>query len=109
MSDKFFNRSRGLLWSELAVMDPLLPGAGIRRGRLLQHRCGSVIPIGWEKALTMMRDGLPKQIKVHGSMIIMGNHGRTGLTQLMLGSVAERTLRYAECLVLVVQKRTVLP
>jgi universal stress protein A len=43
--------------------------------------------------------------KLHASMIIMGSHGRTGLTRLMLGSVAERTLRYAECPVLVVKRK----
>ncbi len=43
--------------------------------------------------------------KLRATMIIMGNHGRTGLTRLMLGSVAERTLRYAECPVLVVKKK----
>jgi nucleotide-binding universal stress UspA family protein len=38
------------------------------------------------------------------SMIIMGSHGRTGLQRFMLGSVAERTLRYATCPVLIVKK-----
>jgi len=38
------------------------------------------------------------------SMIIMGSHGRTGLQRLMLGSIAERTLRYAKCPVLIVKK-----
>lgn len=42
--------------------------------------------------------------KARASMIIMGSHGRTGLKRLMLGSVAERTLRYAECPVLIVKK-----
>jgi nucleotide-binding universal stress UspA family protein len=42
--------------------------------------------------------------KLKASMIIMGSHGRTGLKRLMLGSVAERTLRYAECPVLIVKK-----
>ena len=45
--------------------------------------------------------------KLQASMIIMGNHGRTGLTRLMLGSVAERTLRYAECPVLIVKNKAV--
>jgi nucleotide-binding universal stress UspA family protein len=36
-------------------------------------------------------------------MIIMGSHGRTGLQRFMLGSVAERTLRYARCPVLIVK------
>ena len=38
------------------------------------------------------------------SMIVMGSHGRTGLERFMLGSVAERTLRYAACPVLIVKK-----
>lgn len=42
--------------------------------------------------------------KLRASMIIMGCHGRTGLRRLILGSVAERTLRYAECPVLIVKK-----
>jgi nucleotide-binding universal stress UspA family protein len=37
------------------------------------------------------------------AMIIMGSHGRTGLKRLVLGSVAERTLRYASCPVLIVK------
>ena len=42
--------------------------------------------------------------KLRVSMIIMGSHGRTGLQRLLMGSVAERTLRYARCPVLIVKK-----
>lgn len=42
--------------------------------------------------------------KVRASMIVMGTHGRTGLKRLVLGSVAERTLRYARCPVLIIKK-----
>jgi nucleotide-binding universal stress UspA family protein len=42
--------------------------------------------------------------KSHVSIVVMGSHGRSGLKRLMLGSVAERTLRYAECPVLVVKR-----
>lgn len=38
------------------------------------------------------------------SMIVMGSHGRTGFKRLVLGSVAERTLRYAWCPVLIVKR-----
>jgi hypothetical protein len=41
--------------------------------------------------------------EIRASMIIMGSHGRTGFRRLMLGSIAERTLRYAECPVLIVK------
>jgi nucleotide-binding universal stress UspA family protein len=36
-----------------------------------------------------------KKLKV--PMIIIGSHGRTAFNRFMLGSVTERTLRYAEC------------
>jgi universal stress protein A len=42
--------------------------------------------------------------KQRASMIVMGSHGRTGLKRFILGSVAERTLRYADCPVLIVKK-----
>ena len=38
----------------------------------------------------------------HGvGMIVMGTHGRTGLTRLLMGSVAEAIVRRAPCPVLV--------
>ena len=40
-------------------------------------------------------------------LIVMGTHGRTGLAHLLLGSVAEATLRRAPCPVLTVPMRTV--
>ena len=36
-------------------------------------------------------------------LIVMGTHGRTGLERMLLGSVAEQTLRGAPCSVLVVK------
>jgi nucleotide-binding universal stress UspA family protein len=36
-------------------------------------------------------------------LIVMGTHGRTGLTRLVLGSVAEEVLRQAPCPVLAVK------
>lgn len=41
--------------------------------------------------------------EVKADMIIMPSHGRTGLSRLLLGSVAERVLRLAECPVLVLR------
>ncbi len=56
-----------------------------------------------------IRDGAPfVQIircarKVKADMIVMGSHGRTGLAQVLLGSVAEKVVRKAPCSVLVVK------
>jgi len=36
-------------------------------------------------------------------LIIMGSHGRTGLDKVLLGSVSDRVIGYAECAVLVVK------
>jgi len=38
------------------------------------------------------------------AMIIMGSHGHTGLKRWVLGSVAETTVRYARCPVLIVKR-----
>jgi len=41
--------------------------------------------------------------QLHVDLIIIGSHGRTGLTHLLLGSVAERVVEHAQCSVLVVK------
>jgi nucleotide-binding universal stress UspA family protein len=40
----------------------------------------------------------------HANLIIMGSHGRTGISRLLMGSVTERVIGLAECAVLVVKK-----
>jgi nucleotide-binding universal stress UspA family protein len=37
-------------------------------------------------------------------LIVMGTHGRTGLSQFLVGSVAERVVRHASCPVLTVRQ-----
>lgn len=55
----------------------------------------------------MIRDGSPASAIVEASsgydMIVMGTLGRTGFAKFMMGSVAERVIRYAKCPVLVVR------
>jgi nucleotide-binding universal stress UspA family protein len=38
----------------------------------------------------------------HASLVVMGTHGRTGMTRVLMGSVAERVVREAPCPVLTV-------
>lgn len=40
----------------------------------------------------------------HADMIVLGTHGRTGLTRLLMGSVAEAIVRRAKCPVLTYKK-----
>jgi nucleotide-binding universal stress UspA family protein len=37
-------------------------------------------------------------------LIVMGSHGRTGLSRLLMGSIAEGVMRQAKCPVLVVKQ-----
>ena len=38
-------------------------------------------------------------------LLVMGTHGRTGILRMLLGSVAERVARHADCPVLLVRSR----
>jgi universal stress protein A len=41
--------------------------------------------------------------EAHADLIVIGTHGRTGLTRLVIGSVAERVVRLAPCPVLTIK------
>jgi len=43
--------------------------------------------------------------EARADLIVMGTHGRTGLSHLLLGSVAEAVIRKAPCPVLAVQAK----
>jgi universal stress protein A len=45
----------------------------------------------------------------HCDLIVMGTHGRTGLTRLLMGSVAEAVVRRANCPVLTVKQAVHVP
>jgi nucleotide-binding universal stress UspA family protein len=56
---------------------------------------------------TMVSEGFPADEIIKASkdydLIVMGTLGRTGLSHLLLGSVAEKVVRFATCPVLVVR------
>ncbi len=72
----------------------------LRRHRLPSGACRVVVRRGRDVARLISQQA--KQSRV--AMIIMGSHGYTGLSRVLLGSVAEETLRYAGCPVLIVKK-----
>jgi nucleotide-binding universal stress UspA family protein len=72
----------------------------MKRKKLKARECELVLARGTDFADIIVRQAK----KHHVAMIIMGSHGRTGLPRFLLGSVAERTLRYADCPVLIVKK-----
>lgn len=51
----------------------------------------------WDQIVSAARDDRAIDL------IVMGTHGRTGLTHVLLGSVAEKVVRHAPCAVLVVR------
>ena len=71
----------------------------IKRKGVKPGECELVLARGTDFADVIVRQA--KKLRV--AMIVMGSHGRTGLRRLLLGSVAERTLRYADCPVLIVK------
>lgn len=71
----------------------------LKRRGLKAGQCKLVLARGTDFADAIVRQAK----KLRAAMIVMGCHGRTGLRRLLLGSVAERTLRYADCPVLIVK------
>jgi nucleotide-binding universal stress UspA family protein len=71
----------------------------IKRKGVKPRECELMVARGTDFADIIVRQA--KKLGV--SMIVMGSHGRTGLRRFLLGSVAERTLRYASCPVLIVK------
>jgi nucleotide-binding universal stress UspA family protein len=47
--------------------------------------------------------------KEDADLIVMGTHGRTGLTRLLMGSVAEAVVRKAKCPVLTIKQSAEVP
>ena len=62
------------------------------------------------RARALVREGVPWQEIIaaaqesRADLIILATHGRTGLSHVLLGSVAERVVRHAPCPVLVVRE-----
>ncbi len=71
-----------------------------RRLGLAPRQYRALVVRGRDAAVAVAKEA--KKLRV--SMIVTGSHGRAGLKHLLLGSVAEKILRYAPCPVLILQK-----
>lgn len=105
------------------VIDPKLVGSEVgipaeqqwallrRDGRNLLDAARSATP-GQPQPWEFLREGTPwKEIidsarEWHADVIVVGTHGRTGLTRLVFGSTADGVLRHASCPVVVVPRAT---
>lgn len=100
----------------LPFLIPTEPGvvwATIDDAHRIQHALETlkeaVDKLGISGAELEVRLGDPGQIacdraeELGAELIVVGSHGRTGLTRMLLGSVAERVVRLAHCQVLVVK------
>ncbi len=61
------------------------------------------------RAGTPYREIIEAASETKSDLIVLGTHGRTGLTRLLIGSTAERVVRHAACPVLVVRDRRLGP
>ncbi|MFO0669337.1 MAG: universal stress protein [Polyangiaceae bacterium] len=81
----------------------------------LQEACTEIARGMAERVYGHVRTGRPsKEItevanQISADMIVVGTHGRTGLSRALLGSVAEEVVRHAPCDVLTVRRRPDVP
>ena len=82
--------------------------ARVRASELLAQ-CQQKVEADGVKATTEAEEGRPSEVivavakRVSADLIVMGTRGLTGVKHVILGSVAERTLRHAPCPVMTVK------
>ena len=84
----------------------------LRQARREMERLKTKRLAGLSNARTAVELGRPADVIVaaggrgRSNLIVVGTHGRSGLAHLVMGSVAERVVRHADCPVLVVPSRS---
>jgi len=84
-----------------------LPALREATAKIAQERAGTLVAAGLN-ATSEVREGnvadklIAAAAEAHADCIVIGSHGRTGLTRLFLGSVARAVLFNAPCSVLIV-------
>lgn len=101
--------------SELVAVPPMASDidADDAEREELMNRLHGLVPIyGGFPVEYRLEDGEPVErilavaADVGAGLVVMGTHGRTGLTRLLMGSVAEHVVREAPCSVLTVKTPT---
>jgi nucleotide-binding universal stress UspA family protein len=92
---------------EVAIPEGVIEGARREAQRQLDQLAKSLsgVQVSTELATTPAHAALVDAAeRLSAELIVTGSRGHTGLKHALLGSVAERTLRYAPCSVLTVRK-----
>lgn len=87
--------------------DDLVQAAASRAEELQEHPMPAQIDVVRveRRGLSIALEILAYASEVDADLVVMGTHGRRGLGQLFLGSVAEEVARHARCPVLTVKER----
>jgi universal stress protein A len=69
----------------------------------LRQRLGPAVKVAMHVPVGVAHNEICRlAAKLRADLIVLGTHGRTGLTHVLVGSVAERVVRHARCPVLTV-------
>jgi nucleotide-binding universal stress UspA family protein len=85
-----------------------LPALRDATGKIAHERAAALVAAGLN-ATSKVREGdaaaqlIAAAVEEHADCIVIGSHGRTGMTRVFLGSVARAVLFNAPCSVLIVR------
>ena len=80
----------------------------------LKRACGKAEASGVPASYSLVEGIADREIlacakRVSADLIVIGTHGHTGIAHVLLGSVAERVVRHADCPVLVLRSKRAAP
>ena len=95
----------GLLFEPPGVRDHLIDSAHTRLDNCVEKSQAAGVPVSVRVAVGRAAPLIAQEATARNAdLIVMGTHGRSGFSHFLLGSVAERVLRLAQCPVLTVRE-----
>lgn len=91
---------------DLVILDMESAATRIVDDAIARARRAGVIASGWTHFGTPAYELLQYVQRCRADLIVMGTHGRKGLSHLLMGSVAEEVLRHSPVPVLIVRSGT---